>query len=70
MRSRLSVKGKKKKKGKKGSRAGSRQSSRSSADSGDDKNFNKPDFEAEVISSRKNKPIEFTNKNDLLKPVV
>eukprot|EP00347_Sterkiella_histriomuscorum_P003593 403363692 len=68
--SRLSVKGKKKKKGKKGSRAGSRQSSRSSgADSEDDRNLNRPDFEAEVISSRKNKPMEMTNKSDLFKPV-
>ena len=67
--SRLSVKGKKKKK-KKGSRAGSRASSRSSNDSGDDeKNLNKPDFEAEVITSKRNRTMDLTNKSDLLKPV-
>lgn len=61
-KSRLSVKGKKKKGKKKGSRAGSRASSRSSADSGDDRNVSRPDFEAELIPSKRSRILEVTNK--------
>ena len=68
-RSRLSVKSKKKKKGKKGSRATSRQSSRSSVESGDERNLSRPDYEAEVIHSKRSKNLDMTNKADLLKPV-